>query len=351
MSESRLATYDASRSEVTVVRADDWTADRVETLKRTYFKGLNDAEMELAIAVTKRTGLAPEARQIFFVKRWDSQERREVMQPQVSIDGFRLIAERTGKYGGQIGPFWCGPEGQWTEVWLKSEPPAAAKVGVIRTDWKEPLFAVARYEAYVQRNRDGQPNRTWQTMPDLMIAKCAESLALRRAFPAELSGLYTVDEMGQAQGDPSGSVMEQTEELASAQPHPGTEHQRAMRRLYAVGRQIGMDHGLIKEFAAAKSSKRVDQIRSLNDWPAKSLNNLADVIEREGAAWLETLDPDTEFVEGAGQVVDAETGAIAADDFDYGDLDAEIAAATPTSLPLDDLPPVVDHSNADRWTR
>lgn len=190
----------------------DLDEDKIDLMRRTIARGATDDELALFIEQCRRTGLDPFARQIYAVRRkqWNAQSRsyEEAQVIQVSIDGFRLVADRTRKYAGQVGPWWCGPDGEWQEVWLSEEAPAAAKVGVMRHDFHQPLYAIALFKSYVQTNGHGEPVSRWKTDPAGMIAKCAEALALRRAFPQEMSGLYTTEEMGQADNPQNGgSVM------------------------------------------------------------------------------------------------------------------------------------------------
>lgn len=169
-----------------------FTKDKVELLKRTICKGSDDNEFQLFLHACKRTGLDPFMRQIHAVKRYDGQSKREVMSIQTGIDGYRLIADRTRRYmPGRETTFQYGPDGQLTfaTAYIKKRDDDGV--------WHE-ISATAYYSEYVATTRDGSPNKFWREKPHIMLGKCAEAICLRKAFPADLSGIYTAEEMEQA---------------------------------------------------------------------------------------------------------------------------------------------------------
>jgi phage recombination protein Bet len=159
----------------------------------------SEAEIRMFAYQCLRRKLDPFIKQIYAIKRWDSERGKEVLGFQTGIDGFRVTAERTGKYRGQVGPEWCGPDGVWKSVWVEEAFPTAARVGVLKEGCSGPIWGVALWKEYAQLTKQGQPTRMWRTMPANQLAKCAESLALRKAFPEDLGGIYTKEEMEQSE--------------------------------------------------------------------------------------------------------------------------------------------------------
>ncbi len=165
-----------------------FTPDQQAALQQLGVQANSAADVAVFFHQAKRSGLDPFKREIYMIT------RKGKATIQTGIDGFYKIADRaTRSAGGTWGipeTLWCGPDGQWRDVWLEKTPPAAAKVTVERDGSR--FTTVALTSEYMA---DGP---MWKKMPARMIAKCAEALAIRRAFPDDLSGLYTSEEMAQA---------------------------------------------------------------------------------------------------------------------------------------------------------
>jgi len=167
-----------------------FTPEQSQIIRDMCANGASESEFAFLMEIAKARGLNPLLKQIHFVKRWDGQKRRDVWAAQVGIDGFRAIAEKTGRYDGQDEPEYGPLNDKGFPQW--------AKVRVYKKGVSRPFVGTAYWAEFVQTNKEGHPTRFWSEMPMNQLAKCAESLALRKGFPEELGGLYTPDEMGQA---------------------------------------------------------------------------------------------------------------------------------------------------------
>ena len=202
-----------------------FTQTQLAALQHLGIDQADKGDLDVFMHYCQRTGLDPFTRQIYMIGRNVRQGNQWVKRwtIQTAIDGARLIARRAADRDGSTystsGPFWCGTDGKWVDVWLKPTPPAAAKYVV---HYKGGDFTgVVRYDAYKAVNKKGEVIGLWGKMADTMLAKCAEALALRKAFPQDLSGLYVSEEMQQADtNQPQATQQEPQTVPPQSQPAP-----------------------------------------------------------------------------------------------------------------------------------
>lgn len=192
-----MTTALAKTQSTALAAAGAYTADQVDLIKRTICKGATNDELALFMATAKRLGLDPFARQIFAVKRKNRSTGIDEMAIQVSIDGFRLAAERTGGYA----------PGRLTDFEYNAKDELIRAIAYVKKFSHGAWHEVAEEATWGEFS---QKSPLWDRMPRVMLAKCAEARALRRAFPNELAGVYAPEEMDQA-GDQGRAAVDLTE--------------------------------------------------------------------------------------------------------------------------------------------
>lgn len=183
MSHEPLNLEQITPDEISTMVDGAWNREQIRLIRQQVAPEATPAELALFLQVAHRVKLDPFRRQIYAIHRMDRRLGRKVMTIQTGIDGLRAIAERSRACAG-ISDATFGRSGNGGK-------PASATVTVYRFVGGErcAFTATARWEEY------SQTYGLWPNKPHVMLAKCAEALALRKAFPGDMSGLYMADEM------------------------------------------------------------------------------------------------------------------------------------------------------------
>jgi phage recombination protein Bet len=266
--------------------------EKVELLKRTICKGATNDELELFIHACNRMHLDPFMKQIYAVKRW--QDGKEVMTIQTGIDGYRLIAERTNKYM---------PGRECTFAYKEGKVFSATgyvKKLAMDGQWHE-IASTVYWDEYVSKKKDGTVTGMWRDKPHVMLGKCAESSVLRKAFPADLSGVYTKEEMDQADVEPEdrkhiiGYVTPVPEETITSEEAHDIENQLA-----SEDKQYRED--LLKYYT---NSRKLEQpMTNFFGFPKRLLSGLYNSLNKRREARQKKAEPVMETVENYESIQD-----------------------------------------------
>lgn len=283
--------------------------EQVKALAHIGVDKASEGDLRVFFHVCQRTGLDPFARQIHMIGRqvselgpdgnWTKVTKQTI---QTGIDGFRLIGRRAADQRHHkvsvSAPEWCHEDGSWRQAWRKVWGfPVAARITITREG--EPFTAVAMFDEYVQTKRNGEPNSMWAGRPAGQLAKCAEALAWRMAFPQDLSGIYADDEMGQADSHPAPARVTQEpppDRLAqlTADPTPDPEPVEGevvesplldtrgplARAMFAAFRDAGLDD-------------KADRLLYISDLLGRKVTTSSEMTDGEAMRVLDALRLDT----------------------------------------------------------
>lgn len=281
------------------VAPSEWDRERIEFVRRTFCGGAPDATASTFIEICRRRGLSPEEKQVYLVPRRSGGQVNWVIQ--TGIDGYRALAARTGTYAGSDDPIFA-PGG---DLENGKAYPAKATVTVWRlvAGTRCPFTASALWDEY----NAGQS--LWLKMPHTMLGKCAEALALRKAFPAELGAIYTREEMDQAGPEaavpafpanashPADDDVDRPRFERGRNPDdPGTPQQKA--RITVLMRACGLNPLQVKELALEACGKERGFTVGDAEKVIAKLQSLADAVAEQDAGG------------GSGTLIDAETGEV-----------------------------------------
>ena len=247
------ATHEANHAALAIRDGQDfWDKKQLAALS---ILGINAPNAELAVFMHRCqvTRLDPFARQITMIKRREKAggEYRDKWTIQTEIDGYRVIAARAARDAGVVLSYgdttWYDGDGQPYDVWVHPEAPAAARVVVYRDG--KPFPGVARFASFASFSKEGKLMANWATLPEHMIAKCAEAQALRKAFPQDLEGIFTSDELARngaraphfsvQQAEPPARPQRRAEPVEPPEPDP-----RALKdEIGAHLHRLGIDDG------------------------------------------------------------------------------------------------------------
>jgi phage recombination protein Bet len=295
-----------------------WTDHQLAALRQVGVENASDGDLKVFFHQAARTGLDPFVRQIYMIGRNTQNPRTRQWETkytiQTGIDGYRLVARRvvdsrgeTIEYGDTL---WCGEDRQWTDVWVSPKPPVAAKVTIFRNGMR--FSAIALWREYVQTTRDGQPNSMWSRMGSGQLAKCAEALALRKAFPQDLSGVYTSEEMGQADNHTEATPARTSSSPASAWEDAGAVESsepitaKTRGHMFKLLAEFGFTDPEVQRQGMSRIVGRpVDSRATLTEDEGRAI--VMDLEARKAATPRPTTEPGPERLDAeTGEIIDAE---------------------------------------------